>query len=535
MIFALFALLCLTSAVDDYGRDYERDYRLAHQNKLLRKQQAALLNALHEITQDQESQVGARVDCKYDEQCDGYYICLHGRCSMPTVESQVGKPESKEDCTDTPASKCELCEGVKDYCSGRRYVRTTYDVQFSRFLGCSYPETYEYVDSCDHGDHEHDHDHHHDHEHDHDHHHDHEHNHDHNAYTVSKGGKCMTLDAEDPKYEYFGNMGSECESKCDQRDDCFGYSVSGYDNCLIWLQRDIMGGGEEWGGADCHIKDLHCEGNVGTEGNCYACYDGDHGKYLWGNACHAKKFGKNEYETGVCGKEYTCITDGRDIGECPYNDYCPSKRSFEVSIGAEACDSYCESWDKFMESKKDDNTQEEICDMYKTKRCRTCQDVQDYCGWKKVTEEEIYTYTVSPAGKCQTLDKEDPKYEYFGGKGSECESKCNDRPDCFGFSISGYDNCLIWLQRDIMGGGEEWGHADCHIKDLQCSGNVGEEGNCFECYNGYNGKYLWGNTCHAKKFGKDEYERGVCGKEYTCITDGKDIGECPYDVFCPSA
>merc|ERR1712136_609444 len=213
-----------------------------------------------------------------------------------------------------------------------------------------------------------------------------------------------------------------------------------------------MGGGEEWGGADCHIKDLHCEGNVGTEGNCYACYDGDSGKYLWGNACHAKKFGKNEYETGVCGKEYTCITDGRDIGSCPYNDYCPSKRSFEVSIGAEACDSYCESWDKFMKSKKDDNTQEEICDMYKSKRCRTCQDVQNYCGWK-----------------------------------------------------------------------------------IQCSGNVGDEGNCYECYNGYNGKYLWGNTCHAKKFGKDEYERGVCGKEYTCITDGKDIGECPYDDYCPSA
>jgi len=74
-------------------------------------------------------------------------------------ESEVGgrkkrkkRASSKEDCKNPPQTKCELCEGVKDYCSGRRFVRTTYpleDVQYSALFGCSYPETYEYVDSCD--------------------------------------------------------------------------------------------------------------------------------------------------------------------------------------------------------------------------------------------------------------------------------------------------------------------------------------------------------------------------------------------------
>jgi len=355
------------------------------------------------------------------------------------------------------------------------------------------------------------------------------------SYSVATGGKCMTLDGKDPKYEYFGGKGSECEKTCDERRDCFGYSISGYDNCLIWLQRDIMGGGEEWGGADCHTKDIQCSGNVGDDYNCFECYDGYNGKYLWGNTCYAKDFGADTYTKGVCGNEYKCFKEGTDIGECPYDEYCPSKTSYEVALGAEACDSYCEGWSDFKDSKKDKKTQEEICGMYMSTRCSTCQEVQAYCGWKKVTEKEEYSYSVATGGKCMTLDGKDPKYEYFGGKGSECEKTCDERRDCFGYSISGYDNCLIWLQRDIMGGGEEWGGADCHVKDLQCSGNVNDDYNCFECYNGYNSKYLWGYTCYAKNWGEDTYSKGKCGNEYKCFTNNEEIGECPYDSYCPSA
>merc|ERR1719483_466192 len=51
--------------------------------------------------------------------------------------------------------------------------------------------------------------------------------------------------------------------------------------------------------------------------------------------------------------------------------------------------------------KKDKTTQEEICGMYKSTRCSTCQEVQAYCGWKKVTEKEEYSYSVSEGGKCK--------------------------------------------------------------------------------------------------------------------------------------
>merc|ERR1712048_88035 len=107
----------------------------------------------------------------------------------------------------------------------------------------------------------------------------------------------------------------------------------------------------------------------------------------------------------------------------------------EKAVGAEPCDEYCESWEEFKESKVDDNSQEEICGMYKSTRCSTCADVQAYCGWKKVTEDEVYTYSVTPGGKCMTFDGADPKYLYEGGKGSECEQLCDGMIDCFGYSI----------------------------------------------------------------------------------------------------
>merc|ERR1719285_873720 len=237
-------------------------------------------------------------------------------------------------------------------------------------------------------------------------------------------------------------------------------------------------------------------------------------------------------ETAVGPRRY--YQDGDRLKETAVGPRRHHRDGQEKAVGAEPCDEYCESWEKFKESKADDNSQEEICGMYKSTRCSTCADVQAYCGWKKVTEDEVYTYSVTPGGKCMTLDGADPKYLYEGGKGSECEQLCDGMIDCFGYSISGYDNCLLWLQRDIMGGGDEWGDADCHIKDVSCSGNVGDDYNCGECYNGFSRKYLWGSACQAKNWGADTYTKGVCGEEYKCFTNNEDIGECPYGEYCPS-
>jgi len=73
----------------------------------------------------------------------------------------------------------------------------------------------------------------------------------------------------------------------------------------------------------CEGKIL-CDGNVGNDYNCLQCFDANSGKYLWGSTCLAKEIGKPTYKEGKCGEEYKCFTGGEDIGQCPYNDYCPS-------------------------------------------------------------------------------------------------------------------------------------------------------------------------------------------------------------------
>lgn len=92
---------------------------------------------------DQEAQVGYEVSCQHDSDCTSpYYVCAHGRCSMPTVatdtdqETQVGYEVSCQhdyDCTSKYYiclhGRCSMPTGATDtsfdftkigdsYCSG---------------------------------------------------------------------------------------------------------------------------------------------------------------------------------------------------------------------------------------------------------------------------------------------------------------------------------------------------------------------------------------------------------------------------------
>merc|ERR1712019_155353 len=73
------------------------------------------------------------------------------------------------------------------------------------------------------------------------------------AYNDLGTGKCV-VNGEDPEYEYLDGQGSDCEDLCTGSVDCYGYSVSSSNNCLLWTQPGLSGGGEEWGGANCHVK-----------------------------------------------------------------------------------------------------------------------------------------------------------------------------------------------------------------------------------------------------------------------------------------
>jgi len=70
--------------------------------------------------------------------------------------------------------------------------------------------------------------------------------------TDSGSGKCLK-NGVDPKYSYHGAVTS-CQELCDASGACGGYSVSDHNNCLLWLETGLTGGGQDWAGARCMVK-----------------------------------------------------------------------------------------------------------------------------------------------------------------------------------------------------------------------------------------------------------------------------------------
>merc|ERR1711988_801351 len=73
------------------------------------------------------------------------------------------------------------------------------------------------------------------------------------TYKNLGSGKCLK-GGKDPRYSYHGGQGSSCKSMCDGRSNCHGYSVSSFNNCLLWSEAGLTGGGAAWGGASCLVK-----------------------------------------------------------------------------------------------------------------------------------------------------------------------------------------------------------------------------------------------------------------------------------------
>merc|ERR1719204_2889338 len=77
-------------------------------------------------------------------------------------------------------------------------------------------------------------------------------------------GKCADVLGnaikDESLYDYYQGQGAECEEICSADETCTGYSVSIYENCLIWqtpLAEAHPVGQHMWGGADCHRKNDH--------------------------------------------------------------------------------------------------------------------------------------------------------------------------------------------------------------------------------------------------------------------------------------
>jgi len=129
------------------------------------------------------------------------------------------------------------------------------------------------------------------------------------TYITYSGGKCQTTDHADPKYGWHQNV-PDCNDICTHSADCYGYSNSDQGHCLTWKQSDIMGGGDEWGNADCHIKQQDCAGTMGgsaIEDSCGVC-NGD------GSTCADCAGESNGSATeDSCG---VCNGDGSTCADC---------------------------------------------------------------------------------------------------------------------------------------------------------------------------------------------------------------------------
>merc|ERR1712176_251482 len=80
------------------------------------------------------------------------------------------------------------------------------------------------------------------------------------------------------------------------KQECFGFSVNKYSNCMLWLESDLVGGGNYWGGADCYLLDGLFEINLVREGTNSALQTcGNVPEQCVGHLSWALQTGRNSY------------------------------------------------------------------------------------------------------------------------------------------------------------------------------------------------------------------------------------------------
>lgn len=148
------------------------------------------------------------------------------------------------------------------------------------------------------------------------------------AYDDLGLGKCIVEGGRDPANSFHMGKGHLCEQLCDESADCHGYSASDANNCLLWEETGLLGGGASWGEARCYVQ------QSGHQAASKTCDCKAHGGCHWEPAANCVK--DFWYE----GDHYTnCTTvefEGR--GWCSLNtDY----KSQEYSMCTMACPPGC--------------------------------------------------------------------------------------------------------------------------------------------------------------------------------------------------
>jgi len=120
------------------------------------------------------------------------------------------------------------------------------------------------------------------------------------------------------------------------------------------------------------------------------------------------------------------------------------------------------------------------------------------------TPKQETTYKNQGAGKCLQNGR-DPAYELMAGKTiEECQSLCDGKQLCSGYSWSNQSGCLLWLPTlvgggqecwlpTLAGGGQEWGSCSCLTKQDKSYVNLGA-GKCLDNGKEPKNEFLGGKT-----------------------------------------
>jgi len=237
-------------------------------------------------------------------------------------------------------------------------------------------------------------------------------------------GKCLK-DGRDPLHTLLLQQGHTCFQLCNSRDNCYGYSVSVYNNCLLFEDCGLAGAGAEWGQAHCHVK-----------------------------------------------KRPKCPTAERNEVTCPDQAIISQKEECVNADTYEPTDESCCAGQALLERANKSLTFEK---WKKEAYGESFMEVEGEDALDKATSRKSDDRRRAPApqlgsfkdvgqGKC-AVNGRDPQhvYHHFHTGRESCRNICAQDPQCYGYSLSSYNNCLVWHDCDLDASGAQWGGAHCHI------------------------------------------------------------------------
>lgn len=250
--------------------------------------------------------------------------------------------------------------------------------------------------------------------------------------------KCLTH-GRDPSHTFFHGQGHQCYQLCNSRSDCYGYSVSIYNNCLIFEECDLTGGGDEWGQGHCHVKlNAPCPTPAQSAPATAACPPAEQTMYTKDEQCRDATTFKL-IDDVCCAGNALLERANQSMSFEKWRERAYGESFIEVEAA--------EALDKAASMKNDDRRRQSPAPVPQLGR------FQD----------------IGPS-KC-AVNGRDAKhvYHHFVHGRETCRNICANDPQCYGYSLSKYNNCLIWHECDLTATGAQWGNAHCHINlDRDC-------------------------------------------------------------------